>query len=122
MAGDISVNVGVFTAGILNHPETSLPAKYAVIVTEDITFTETLKIWSQVTGQEATYVEISPESYDQLWPSWGGELAAQFKWGEDTGRWANLKKGLLGAKELGIEAKVVGYKACLESMKAQLLS
>ena len=81
MAGDVSVNVGLYVSAILANPSVSLPSKYALVVTENISVADTLKVWSEVTGKEAEYVEVSAEKFDALFPGMGGELAAQLKWG-----------------------------------------
>ena len=121
MAGDVSVNIGVYVSAILRNPSVSLPAKYTFLVTENITIADTLKVWSEVTGKDAEYVEVSAEKFDALYPKMGGELAAQLKWGETVPDWGKLGSGLLSGKDLGVDEKeLVGLKGFLEGSKGLL--
>lgn len=121
MAGDVSVNIGVYVSAILRNPSVSLPAKYAFVSTESVSVADTLKTWTQVTGKEAEYVEVSAEKFDALFPQIGGELAAQLKWGETVPDWRGLKAGIVSAEDLGVEEKdLVGLKGFLEGVKGLL--
>ncbi|MCJ1382461.1 hypothetical protein MMC17_005574 [Xylographa soralifera] len=121
-SGDIGVNIGVFAAAILAHPDISLPGKYAWVQTEKTTFQEIMDTWSQVTGKDAVYVDIPAEQYIQLWGPYGLEMSKQYAFGADHGDWDDLKPGLLGAKELQIGAEeLVGLRPFLESIKPALL-
>ena len=121
MAGDVSVNVGLYASAILANPSVSLPAKYTLVVTENITVADTLKVWSEVTGKEAEYVEVSAQKFDDLFPTMGGELAAQLKWGETVQDWGALSGAMVSGKDLGVQEKeLVGLKGCLEGLKGLL--
>ena len=66
-------------------------------------------------------MEVSAEKFDEMFPGAGGELAAQLKWGETVPDWRGLKKGIVSAKELGVEEKeLVGLKGFLEGVKGML--
>lgn len=121
MAGDVSTNIGLYVSAILRNPSVSLPAKYTLVTTENISLADTLKAWSEVTGKEAEYVEVSADKFDGIFPKFGGELAAQLKWGETVRDWGTLSGGLVSRKELGVDEKeLVGLKASLEKMKGLL--
>ena len=121
MAGDVSTNIGLYVSAILANPAVSLPAKYALVVTENISVADTLKVWSEVTGKEAEYVEVSAGKFDALFPGMGGELAAQLKWGETVEDWAALSGAMVSGKDLGVKEKeLVGLKGCLEGLKGLL--
>ncbi|MCJ1417556.1 hypothetical protein MMC32_003900 [Xylographa parallela] len=121
-SGDIGVNIGVFVAAILAHPEISLPAKYAWVQTEKTTFQEIMETWSKVTGKDAVYVDIPAEQYVQLWGPYGLEMSKQYAFGADHGDWDDLKPGLLGAEQLHINKnELVGLQPFLESIKTSLL-
>ncbi|MCJ1390250.1 hypothetical protein MMC18_003108 [Xylographa bjoerkii] len=121
-AGDISVNIGVFAAAILAHPEISLPGKYAWVQTEKTTFQEIMETWSKVTGKDAVYVDIPAEQYIQLWGPYGLEMSLQYAFGSEHGDWDAFKPDLLGAKQLHIgKDELVGLEPFLESIKPTLL-
>lgn len=121
MAGDVSVNIGVYACAILANPEITLPAKYTLIETETVSHEGVVKAWSQVTGKKAEYVQASMSLFAKLFGNMGRELANQCIWFEDLQGWGALRKGLLTAKDLGIdENKLVGLKGCLERLKAHL--
>ncbi|MCJ1284643.1 hypothetical protein MMC26_003978 [Xylographa opegraphella] len=120
-SGDIGVNIGVFTAAILAHPEISLPGKYAWVQTEKTTFQEIMETWSKVTGKDAVYVDLSAEQYIQLWGPYGLEMSKQYAFGAEYGDWDDLKPGLLGAEQLQIgKDELVGLQPFLESIKSTL--
>lgn len=121
MAGDVAVNVGIYVRAILRHPAVSLPAKYTMVIMENISFTDTVRMWSDVTGQPAEYVEISVETFDGRFPKIGAELAAQWKWGETVRDWGSLREGMVRGKELGVdERELVGLREFLEGSKELL--
>ena len=121
-AGDISVNIGVFVAAILAHPEISLPGKYAWVKTEKTTFQVIMDTWSKVTGKDALYVEIPAEQYVQLWGPYGLEMSLQYAFGSDHGDWDDFKPGVLGPDQLHIgKDELVGLEPFLESVKPTLL-
>jgi len=70
-----------------------------------------------VTGKPSVYVEVSLETYDALWPSWGGERAKQLKRGETVENWGSLREGVLMGSDLGIEGPLVGWKGCLQNLE-----
>lgn len=121
MAGDVSINIGLYVRAILRNPSASLPAKYAFVSTEDISHADTLKTWSEVTGKETEYVEVSVEKFNAQFGGAGGEFAAQLKWGETVPDWRGLKSGIVSARDLGVEEKeLVGLKGYLEGVKGML--
>ena len=121
MAGDVSINVGLYVSAILRNPSVSLPAKYTFVSTEDISLADTLKVWSEVTGKEAVYIEVSAENYDAIFPKLGGEYAAQLRWGETVSDWWKLKEGIVTGRELGVDGNErVGLKAYLGGVKGML--
>ena len=121
MAGDVSTNIGLYVSAILRNPSVSLPAKYTLVVTENITAADTLKVWSEVTGKEAEYIEVSAEKFDSIFPKMGGEMAAQLKWGETVQDWGQLAGGMVSGKDLGVDEKeLVGLKGTFEKLKGML--
>ena len=121
MAGDVSVNIGVYACAILANPEITLPAKYTLIQTETVSHEGVVKTWSEVTGKKAEYVQTSMSVFAKLFGNMGRELAHQCMWFEDVQGWGALRMGLLTAKDLGIdEDELVGLKECLGRLQAHL--
>lgn len=88
MAGDVSVNIGIFVAAILARPNVSLPSKYALVMTEAVTCKYMIIAWAEATGKDTAYNQVSLQAFDSLWPKFGGEMAAQLQWARllTTGR------------------------------------
>ncbi|TKA80145.1 hypothetical protein B0A55_03324 [Friedmanniomyces simplex] len=122
ICGDVGVNVGVYVRGALEHPEKSR-GKYVYVRTDRLTFTEILKIWSEVSGREAEYVPISPQAFEAIWGPGGKEMAMQYQSGEMWEDWDTLKPGeVCTPEELGVKAEeLVGLKQELEKLKSHLL-
>ncbi len=122
MAGDVSLIFGVFVAAILARPNVSLPSKYALVMTEAITCKDIIKAWAEATGKDTTYIQVSLQALDSLWPKFRGEMAAPLHRGETVGHWSTLEKGLLSAKGREIdEIELVGMESYLEGAKEQLI-
>ena len=122
IAGDVEVNVGIFVRQLLANPRLS-HGKYAHVCTENLPYSDLLKIWAEVVGKEATYVEVSSATFEELWPMGGKDIAQQFEFGQAIGDWeAHCKKDLLTPAQLGIkEGELVGVKQAFEKMKDKLL-
>ena len=93
MGGDVNVNIGLYVRAILRNPSASLPAKYALVSTKDISFADILKTWSEVSGKEAEYEEVSAEEFDAMAPKFGAVYAAVLKWVQTVPDWKGLKEG-----------------------------
>ncbi|ORY04863.1 hypothetical protein BCR34DRAFT_591066 [Clohesyomyces aquaticus] len=121
VSGDMNVTPGVWVRQILANPELS-KGKYTMVAPEVLSFAEMLKIWSEVTGRPAVYVECSFEAYEELWGIGGKEIGVQFKYGEVVSDWTKTtSEGFVSMKELGItEEEAPGMKKALEGLKAFL--
>lgn len=76
VSGDVGTNLGVYAVAALKHPD-KVHGKYIDVRTDLLTYTDVLKIWSEVTGKEAVYVNIEPEPFTKLWGPAGLEMAMQ---------------------------------------------
>jgi len=121
-AGDVTINTGLFVSAIVAQPELTLPGKYAIVWTENITLGEQLKIWSEVTGKAAEYVQVDEETFIRVWGAEGGELNLNWKMFVSFPNWLKLKPGILTGKDLGIEDKLIGTRQTLEALKPILLA
>ncbi|MCJ1314145.1 hypothetical protein MMC25_007825 [Agyrium rufum] len=120
-AGDISVNIGVFAAALIAHPEVSLPGKYAWVKTDNYTFEQIAEVWSKVTEKEAIYNSIPFKDFEKFWGPYGTEMATQYAFGEDHGDWNAVRK-VLTQEELGIkDSDLVGLEATLKKYGTALL-
>ena len=122
ISGDIEHNVGAFVNAALRKPSISTPAKYAFVHTDVLRYDDVLKIWSEVTGRRATYIECTDEEATRLFSLFGTELAKQFRMNEVAPDWGAANKGdVLGAKELGISADdLIDFKSSLEKNKDKM--
>lgn len=122
MAGDMRTNPGVLVRQILARPEVT-KGRYASVWSETISLQELLSIWSTVTGKEAVYVEVSPDTYAAMWGAGGQELVEMYKFCEAVDDWAEHRgTDLLSAEDLGIEkGELVGMQEALESLKNLLI-
>ena len=75
VSGDVSANLGVFAVAALKNPDKTC-GKYIDVRSNLMTFTDILKVWSEVTGKDAEYVPISPEAFSKIWGVAGVEMAA----------------------------------------------
>jgi uncharacterized protein YbjT (DUF2867 family) len=120
-AGDLSVTPGIWVRQILANASKTL-GKYAMVAPEVLTFGEILKIWTEVSGKECLLIEISKESFGELWGVSGAEFAAQLHFGEVVSDWtAHLGDDFVSKEQLGITDQNIGVKAALEAMKDSLL-
>jgi hypothetical protein len=56
LIGDGTVNVGLFVKSILEQPQKSLPGKFVLAATDDMTAGEIAAAWAQLEGKEAVYL------------------------------------------------------------------
>ncbi|KAH6715759.1 NmrA-like family protein-like protein [Leptodontidium sp. MPI-SDFR-AT-0119] len=58
----------------MSESELTLAGKFVLSSVETLTTGDLLKSWSEVTGKEAEYVQITLKEFDRLWPKWGLEM------------------------------------------------
>lgn len=68
MAGDITVNAGLFVKAILEKPEITLPGKFVHLTTETLTAAELLDTWAQLQGRKSQMLVVPPETLFKIWP------------------------------------------------------
>lgn len=122
ISGDVGVNLGVFAAAALAHPDKAR-GKYINVRSDVLTFTEILKVWSEVTGHEAEYLPMSFDSFARLWGPAGVEMAQQYAFGEAVDDWeAQKKQDICQPEEIGIKKEqLVDLRGHLMELKAKLL-
>ena len=122
ISGEVSNNLGVFAVAALNHPEKTR-GKYIDVRSDLLTFEEVLKVWSEVTGKDAVYVNVEPEAFNKLWGPAGVEMTMQYQSGELWGDWERLKGGdVVQPGEIGISKdQLIDLKGDLMKLKDKLL-
>jgi hypothetical protein len=63
LVGDGAVNVSLFVKSILEQPQKTLPGKFVLAATDDMTAGELASAWSHVAGKEAVYLQVDKETY-----------------------------------------------------------
>lgn len=84
----------------------SLTGRYISVRTDRMSFTEVLRLRSDVTGKGAECVPCSLESSEVFWAVGGKEMAMRHQSGERWNDWDTLKPGeVCKPEELGIQAE-----------------
>jgi len=72
-----------------------------------------LEYWSEITGKETEYLQISLEEYDRLWPIWGLEVGKDLSCWADFGEESWGSEKWIGREELGLGKELVGFRDAL---------
>lgn len=108
-------------SAIVENPQLTLPAKYAVLQTDYISLEDQLKMWSEIRGRPSVPVQIDPETYVKIWGPHGTELDLNMQAFEDqTVKGWNALPGVVTCEHLGIADKVQNTKQALENLNARL--
>ncbi|KAK5166848.1 uncharacterized protein LTR77_007577 [Saxophila tyrrhenica] len=122
VSGNVTTNLGRFAVAVLAHPDKTR-GMYVDVRTNLMTFTDILKVWSEVTGKEAVYMPIAPEAFNKLYGPAGVEMSMQYQSGELWGDWERLKgDAMVQPGDIGISKdQLVDLRGDLEILKAKLL-
>jgi hypothetical protein len=71
LVGDETVNVGIFVKSILDQPQRTLPGKFVLAATDDMTAGELIEAWAHLEGKEVVYLQVDKDTYYNMWPIWG---------------------------------------------------
>jgi hypothetical protein len=117
LAGDMSVNPGVWTRQVLASGSKAF-GKYANVALERWSFREMMDKWSEITGKKGRVVQVSEEEWTAFWGPAGRELSWQFRFGELCDPWETGSEHI-SAEELGIkEEEVVGFEGTIKAFAA----
>lgn len=87
-------NVGVVVEGVLSSGARA-DGKIAIVVTDYLQMERVVEAWECVTGKHGTYVELSDQTFEDVWGKAGAEIAAQMRWSEQFPTWEEIfLKGL----------------------------
>lgn len=122
VSGNLANNLGVFAVAALSNPNQT-HGKYIDVRSNLMAFEEVLKVWSEVTGKEAEYVNIPMDTYNRLWGPGGVELSMQYRSGELWGDWERVKGNeMVQPEAIGIQKdQLVDLRGDLIKMKDSLL-
>ena len=89
-----------------------------------MTFTDVLKVWSEVLGKEAEYVSVTPGAFSKIWGPAGVEMSMQYQSGELWGDWERLKgQDVVQPGDIGISKdQLVDLRGDLLKLKNKLLA
>ena len=112
----MTVNPGIWVRQILANPSKT-KGKYADVAPEILSFGEMLKIWSEVSGKDAEFIQCTAEEFTRLWGAAGDEMAQQLRFGEGVEGW-HAHVPFVTMEELGIgEEEAPGIRRTLEGLK-----
>ncbi|KAF4633875.1 hypothetical protein G7Y89_g4244 [Cudoniella acicularis] len=115
--GDHTINIGHFVYAIIQQPNLTLLGKYVFATTETTTMGKLLDHWSEITGKETEYVQISLEDYDRLWPMWGMEVGRDLRYWDEFGAESWGSEKWIGKEELGLALEeLVGFHDALVAL------
>jgi hypothetical protein len=120
IGGSIQHNTGVMVEAILNLGERA-HTKIAILITEYLSYTDTVRVWEKVTGKKGLSFEVSDEVFEGMWGPYGAEMAAHFRWSEAYPNWHRIwASEVLTLKELGVEGKLIGHEDALREIKDEI--
>ncbi|KAL5332007.1 hypothetical protein ACEPPN_001550 [Leptodophora sp. 'Broadleaf-Isolate-01'] len=90
--------------------ELTLAGKFVLSSVETLTTGDLLKSWSEVTGKEAEYVQITLKEFDRLWPKWGLQMGETLVYWEEFGDRGWSGEDLVTKEDLGLDFPFVTIK------------
>ncbi|RDW84059.1 uncharacterized protein DSM5745_04385 [Aspergillus mulundensis] len=119
LAGDETVNVGLFAKAILEKPQLTLPGKIVSCVVEERAFGDVVETFGRVKGVQARALRIAREDYRALWPVVGDVLDTSMVYFKTVGGKAFSASvegdDVLTSADLGIEG-LVGMEEAFERL------
>ena len=117
--GDPEHNIGQFVLAALKQPHKTLPGRYVLGAVKRTTFGKLLSDWSETTGQAASYVQTSLDSYERLWPGWGTVEGVMFQYYDEYREKAwTTNDMLITASDLNIpDDELVSDKEAIRKMQ-----
>lgn len=117
VSGEVETNCGIIVEAIL---KTGAPTfkKIAICVTDYRSYDEVAEQYTKTTGESATFVPVSDETYGKMFGPIGTEVATQMRWGEKYHDWhAIYPERVLSMKELGVEDKLINFEEAMARQK-----
>lgn len=118
--GDGAVNIGLFVQSILGQPEKTLPGRFVLAATDNMTVEELMSTWAEVQGKKSVLLQVDKQTYYDMWPQWGRVMDLSHEY------WELMKehsfKGeedILTKEDLGISG-LVDTKSAFIKMQANV--
>ncbi|KAK5120686.1 hypothetical protein LTR85_006044 [Meristemomyces frigidus] len=108
LAGDASVNVGLFVKAILDQPQKTLPGKFVLAASETMTAGEVVEAWAAAQGKKGLLLQVTKETYYKLWSVGAETMDLSHSYIELTRErsFAGEDEAVLTKEDLGVEGLV----------------
>ena len=114
-------NVGVVVEGVLSSGARAY-GKIAIVVTDYLQMERVVEAWECVTGKHGTYVELSDQTFEDVWGKAGAEIAAQMRWSEQFPTWEEFfPERVISFEQLGVQGKIRNVQQALQDIKDSLI-
>lgn len=116
VAGDVTVNVGLFVKAILDQPDKARE-KTVVASTETMTAGEILSTWGKVYGKKVQLLTVDEATYFALWPIFGELMNTSYRYFELVGSDSfSGEEEILDKDDLGVTGLVSLAEAIAKSI------
>ncbi|KAI1379333.1 hypothetical protein F4677DRAFT_464711 [Hypoxylon crocopeplum] len=103
LVGDARTNIGLFVREILEQPQKTLPGKFVLAATDEMTMAELVSLWASVHGKKADCVQVDRKMYYDMWPMWGQVMdASHIYWDQAKEKTWSGEDTILTRHDLGV--------------------
>ncbi|KAK5740682.1 hypothetical protein LTR17_004487 [Elasticomyces elasticus] len=107
VAGDVTVNVGLFVKAILAQPEKTLNGAAVVAASDDMTPQEIVSAWAAPQGKKGAVIQLNRQAYHDLWAPWTAVMDLSQQYFEMMGDKSFTGESVVLTKaDLGVEGLV----------------
>jgi hypothetical protein len=118
LSGDAETNIGLFVKAILEKPEKTLPSKYVLAASDDLTADEVVQTWAEVQGKKGKVLTLSREAYYGIWPMWSEAMDLSHTYLGLPGAYSQGDEHVLMKEDLGVEG-LVSTKEYFQKLQAR---
>jgi nucleoside-diphosphate-sugar epimerase len=116
LSGDAATNVGLFVHAILEQPEKTLPSKYVLATSDEMTADEVVQAWASVQGKNGRVLTVSKEAYYGAWPMWAEVMDLSHTYLGTPGAYEQAGEHVLTRDDLKVEG-LVGTKEFFKKLQ-----
>jgi hypothetical protein len=117
LIGDESVNVGLFVKAILEQPQKTLPGKFVLAASDDMTAEELMSAWAQLEDKGLVFLQVGKNVYYDMWPIWGEIMDKSHQYWELMKDLSFTGESVLTKDDLGVTG-LVNTKAAFAKIQA----